>query len=397
MEIGEKRTYDMMEDPLIAAYELSEIELQNLKIAAKKQLILKDAKDMDYNSKLSAIKSSSFVVSLISFTGTSVVKQGCGVILETEGNTNTVITSLNLIRKSEGEGGALVDNNVVENVKVIIRADDDNFYVAEVCGFDYFYNLLILRFKSRTTLRPATFAMIDDARFEVDVPLRRHSNKAKIGDNVVILGRYFYEPYHYMAVPGLLSVERFSPEDFGCNELLAIKCWISGYGDGAPVISTSGDLLGIIFYNMSSKAPLLPINVISKFLEHYKKFGEMRHPSYGFEARNVHLSSVSTLMKLQKIFPNVLSVPNGLIIKNVFEGYNAESAGLKVGDVILSCDGSQINSFLELWDLMFNKVGKEVMLEVARLDLKMVEIVPLLIDEASVDEEIYRWPRYDLG
>jgi hypothetical protein len=47
--------------------------------------------------------------------------------------------------------------------------------------------------------------MIDDARFEVvDVPLRRHSNKAKIGDNVVILGRYFYEPYHYMAVPGLL-------------------------------------------------------------------------------------------------------------------------------------------------------------------------------------------------
>jgi hypothetical protein len=39
---------------------------------------------------------------------------------------------------------------------------------------------------------------------------------------------------------------------------------------------------------------------------------------------------------------------------------------------------------------MFNKVGKEVMLEVARLDLKMVEIVPLLIDEASVDEKIYR-------
>jgi hypothetical protein len=39
---------------------------------------------------------------------------------------------------------------------------------------------------------------------------------------------------------------------------------------------------------------------------------------------------------------------------------------------------------------MFNKVGKEVMLEVACVDLKMVEIVPLLIDEASVDDEIYR-------
>jgi hypothetical protein len=50
------------------------------------------------------------------------VRQGCGVIVETEGNMNTVITSLNLIRKSEGEGGVLVDNNVVENVKV------GNFY-----------------------------------------------------------------------------------------------------------------------------------------------------------------------------------------------------------------------------------------------------------------------------
>jgi hypothetical protein len=39
---------------------------------------------------------------------------------------------------------------------------------------------------------------------------------------------------------------------------------------------------------------------------------------------------------------------------------------------------------------MFNKVGKEVMLEVARVDLKNIEIVPLLIDEASVDDEIYR-------
>ncbi|GAU11282.1 hypothetical protein TSUD_342730 [Trifolium subterraneum] len=68
-------------------------------------------------------------------------------------------------------------------------------------------------------------------------------------------------------------MERFSPGYFRCNELLAIKCWISGCGDGAPVISTSGDLLGIIFYNLSSRAPLLPINVISKFLEHYKKFG----------------------------------------------------------------------------------------------------------------------------
>jgi hypothetical protein len=51
----------------------AEIELQNLKITAKNQPALKNAKDMDYNTKLSAIKSSSFVVSLISFSGISLL------------------------------------------------------------------------------------------------------------------------------------------------------------------------------------------------------------------------------------------------------------------------------------------------------------------------------------
>ncbi|XP_074315820.1 uncharacterized protein LOC141652067 [Silene latifolia] len=309
---------------------------------------------------------------------------------------NTVITSLNLIRKSEAEGAKYVEDNLFENSKVIIHADDDNCYLGEICFFDFFYNILVLRFKSRSYFQPAKLSMIDDATaLDRDAPLRRHSIKTKSGDSVIVLGRYFYEPYDYMGVPGVLSLERFMPDEYDCNELLTIKCRYTRCGDGAPVISTSGGLVGMTFYDLGSGSrPLLPINILARLLEHYKKYGEMRHPSYGFDARNVHLAILPTLLKFQKAFPDI---QDGLIVEKVFKDYNAELAGMQVGDVIFSCDGTQVKSFLELWNLMFEKVGKEVELEVARVALKIVQTLRVKVGEASVDEETYRWLRFDYG
>ncbi|CAJ2676527.1 unnamed protein product [Trifolium pratense] len=92
-----------------------------------------------------------------------------------------------------------------------------------------------------------------------------------------------------------------------------------------------------------------------------------------------------TLERFRRLFPNV---PNGLIVEKVFEDYNVESAGLQVGDVIFACDGIEIKSLLHLWELMFANVGKEV-------ELKVIKNIRLIIGEASIDEEIYRWPKYD--
>ncbi|XP_074315819.1 uncharacterized protein LOC141652064 [Silene latifolia] len=143
---------------------------------------------------------------------------------------------------------------------------------------------------------------------------------------------------------------------------------------------------------MSTSSPILPINVIKRMWEDFKENGEMRHPSYGFDAKNFRFALLPTLEKFQRVFPNVA---NGIIVEKVFEDYNAELAGLQVGDVIFGCDGLEINSFLQLWEVMFAKVEKEVELEVARVDLKIMKKVRLLIGEASIDEEIYMWPRYD--
>ncbi|CAJ2676528.1 unnamed protein product [Trifolium pratense] len=135
---------------------------------------------------------------------------------------------------------------------------------------------------------------------------------------------------------------------------------------------------------MSTSSPLPPINLINRMWEHFKEHGEMRHPSYGFDAKNVRFALLPTLERFRRLFPN------GLIVEKVFEDYNAESAGLQVGDVIFACDGIEIKSLLQLWELMFANVGKEVELEVARVDLKVIKNIGLIIGETSIDEEIYQ-------
>jgi hypothetical protein len=45
---------------------------------------------------------------------------------------------------------------------------------------------------------------------------------------------------------------------------------------------------------------------------------------------------------------------------------------------------------------MFAKVGKEVELDVAHMDLKVVKNIRLLIGEASIDEEIYGYVMFML-
>ncbi|KAL6567023.1 hypothetical protein OROMI_015427 [Orobanche minor] len=344
LEREKKWSYNVMDDePVI--YEFSEIEIQNLKIAVEKRPRFYGVENLDDNTKVSALKASSFVVSLVSFPGASVFSQNCGAIIERDG--------------------------------VVVYASDDSWYLREIIFSDFSYNLAVVKFRSKSFFEPVKLSMIDDASVSETNFLRCDSSKSKHGDNVIIVGCYFQGANEYMAPPGVLSLSRFRPEEYDCNELFTISSRFTRCGDGASVISTSGELLGITFFDIGTSSPLLPINLINRMWDHFKEHGGMT---------NATRNSSDTSYRFRRLFPNVL---NGLIDEKVLKDYNAESTGLQVGDVIFACDGIEIKSFVQLWELMFAKVGKEVQLEVARVDLKVIKKIRLLIGVASIDEEIY--------
>ncbi|WJX30441.1 hypothetical protein P8452_18978 [Trifolium repens] len=270
MERGKKRSYNVMDDePVI--YEFSEIEIQNLKIAAQKRPRFPCVENLDDNTKVSALKASSFVVSLVSFSGASVLSQNCGAIIERDGNTNIVIASLNLARPCDKTKFRI--NDLADDLKVVVYASDGSWYLGEIIFSNFFYNLAVVKFRSKSFFEPAKLSMIDDASVSETDFLRRHSSKSKHGDNIIVVGRYFQGANEYMAAPGVLSLNRFRPEEYDCIELFTITSRFTRCGDGASVISTSGELLGITFFDILISSPLLPINLINRVWEHFKEHG----------------------------------------------------------------------------------------------------------------------------
>ncbi|KAK9736015.1 hypothetical protein RND81_04G244700 [Saponaria officinalis] len=225
-----------------------------------------------------------------------------------------------------------------------------------------------------------------DINPENSFQLRPHSLKLKPGDPVVVVGKYFYKSYNFMAASGYFRMRRCDAYD--CRELLLATCRSSISGDGGPLIDLGGQVVGITFYEIGPYIAVLPINIVYKLWEHYKHYKECRHPSYGIEASNIYVADIKLLERLMKKF----SISNGVLVEKVLSGSYAESAGLREDDVILKCDGKDVKGFLELWDLMWEKVGRTVELEVARVDLDALQTFTMVVGEA-IPNELNKWPQ----
>jgi hypothetical protein len=87
---------------------------------------------------------------------------------------------------------------------VVVYASDGSWYLGEIIFSDFFYNLAVVKFHSKSFFEPAKLSMIDDASVSETDFLRRHSSKSKHGDNIIVVGRYFQGANEYMAAPGVL-------------------------------------------------------------------------------------------------------------------------------------------------------------------------------------------------
>ncbi|KAH9613736.1 hypothetical protein KSS87_014311 [Heliosperma pusillum] len=282
---------------------------------------------LEIDAKMAALKVSPSIVSLVYFSGELVLSQASGTIIETEQNYNIVITSLHLIRRSTDAEAEFVENSLADNLKIVIRASDENSYVGKIHIFYFHYNILIIKLKSMAPLPCANLRMIDDDLIPEKSSLRPHGFKLKTGDPVAVVGKYFYKDYDFMAASSYFRMKRCEPAEYDCRE-------------GAS-------------------------------------------PSfYGFEGSNVYVANIDILERLMKKF----GISNGLLVEKVLPGSHAESAGLREDDVILKCDGKAVKGFFELWDLMWEKVGQTVDLEVGRVNLDALQTLTMVVGEASSNE-----------
>ncbi|XP_043811521.1 LOW QUALITY PROTEIN: putative protease Do-like 14 [Manihot esculenta] len=276
--------------------------------------------------------------------------------------------------------------------RVVAHLSNGNSFDCQILAFDFHYNIAALKIQSESDapLPTACLAHLDDS-ISVDpnqlyIPeekpfqLLPHSKSFNLipGDTLIVLGRYFIKPYDVMATIGEFSVT-----------LLRVNCQITRCGIGGPFINYYGEVIGICFHDLGF-TPFLPINVASKWWEHYKRCGEPA-PWLGMEVTNLYAADVNILEKIIQKFPNVFK---GVIVEEVMAGSSADSAGISPNDVIVQFGGKTIKSFLELFEAMWDKVGDPVEVIVIPASNSVPLRLSMVVDEAT-SNNLYSWPLWE--
>lgn len=347
---------------------------------------------LDIYSKRAALKVSPSVVSLVSYSGKEEIFQGSGTIIESDDISGVILTSASLIRCPMGR------NSVADNIKVVVYLSDVKSFEGEILAFDFHYNLATVKIQSQsdTPLPTACLKHLDDSITvdpshlhlpgESSFQLRPHSSSFNLipGDKVIALGRYFMRSHELMAAPGEFCLNCC---EYDCRELFRVDCRITKCGIGGPLINCYGEVIGVCFYDIGF-TPFLPINVASKWWEHYKKYGEPRRPCLGMGMTNLYAADLDILERVIQKFPNTFK---GVIVDEVIRGSSADLAGIRPNDVIVQFGGKTIKSFLEFFESMWDKVGDSVELVVRRESDSVPLHLNMVVDEATPDK-FYSWP-----
>lgn len=142
---------------------------------------------------------------------------------------------------------------------------------------------------------------------------------------------------------------------------------------GGPLFNSKGEVIGVntmIFSNSGSSSGVgfaVPINTVKLIVPQLVKYGQVKRAGLG----------IKPISREELAYYYGIDLEKGLPIGMVFDGGPAEEAGLKgmtqnrdsifLGDIILEVDGKPINSFDDIFNVLFEyKIGEKVKVKVLR-------------------------------
>ncbi len=201
------------------------------------------------------------------------------------------------------------------------------------------------------------------------------SDKMRVGDWVVAIGNPFGLSHTVSA--GIVSAKGRTGQDVrglgdgtGYYNFLQTDAAINPGNSGGPLLDISGRVIGIntaIRARANNIGFAIPINMVKELLPRLIKDGKIRRSAIGIRVSSVVPEDVKRLG---------LKDQSGALVRYVKPGSPADSAGLKVDDVIVGFDGDVMPGPEKLrWVASLAGVGKPATVRVIRgkrtFDLKL--------------------------
>ncbi|MGE5625403.1 MAG: DegQ family serine endoprotease [Bacillota bacterium] len=246
------------------------------------------------------------------------------------------------------KGYILTNNHVVENAdKITVTLYDDRTFSAKVVGKDPETDVALLKI---------------DAKGLTALPLG-NSDAVQVGDFVVAIGNPF--GLKHTVTAGIVSaLGRAGIEDGKFENFIQTDASINPGNSGGALVDLNGNLVGINTAIISRGGGnigigfAIPINMAKDVMEQLVKFGKVERGVLGVTIENLTPDIAKGLH---------LSQNSGVVVTQVQAGSNAEKAGIKAGDVIVSLNGQPVTSNSELTSALgVMRLGTEVSLGLVR-------------------------------
>lgn len=231
------------------------------------------------------------------------------------------------------EDGYIITNNHVieraEKIKVILN--DKSEYEAKLIGTDPSTDIALLKVEASKM----PYLVYGD------------SDQLKLGEWVLAVGNPFN--LNSTVTAGIISARArnlgINSDAYSIESFIQTDAAVNPGNSGGALVNQQGKLIGIntaIASRTGSYAGYsfaVPISIAKKVVEDLKEFGEVQRALLGVNIGDVN-ANIAEEYKLDKL--------EGVFIGAVTENGAAKEAGLKQGDVIISIDGTPVNSAAEL-------------------------------------------------
>jgi len=251
----------------------------------------------------------------------------------------------------KADGYIVTNNHVIDNADEIeVTLHDNRTFKATVVGTDASTDLALIKIEA-TELNCMPFA---------------NSDEVKVGQWVLAVGNPFN--LNSTVTAGIVSAKgrniNINKDKYAIESFIQTDAAINPGNSGGALCNLNGELVGI---NTAIASPTgaysgygfaIPANIVRKVIGDIIEFGTVQRAFLGVSIRDVN----SELAKQKGIDLN-----EGVFVEGMLENSAGKKAGIKVGDVIVSIDGSKVNTTPELQEIVGkHKPGDVIQVKVNR-------------------------------
>lgn len=260
-------------------------------------------------------------------------------------------------------GHILTNYHVIEGAdKIVVTLTDGRKFQAKVVGVDPRADLAVLQIPAEHLV-----AM----RFG-------DSDRLRVGDFVVAIGN----PYGIgqTVTSGIISALHRNPGISEYENFIQTDAPINLGNSGGPLVNLRGELIGINTAILGDQSGgnlgigfAVPINTAAGIITQIVQYGKVERGQLGIEVKNIDNETARTL----GVEPN-----SGAMIQRVLGGSAAEKAGIQQGDIVITINGINVSSAVDVKNVVGNlRVGEKVQITVIRAGKS--RNITMIVDNSS--------------